>query len=161
MLFQQFCCYKKFTSRNPFFLSHVCGENDCPARHVSLVCGGFNRRLGLRPCIHRDTFRHICFSLFEKKKLYVCGGVNDFNKTYSTSAAPLLVRNRSYVCGAVARNPWNTFISQLKKRRISEVNLREVLVAPVPFIVGLVEIDIFLRCVENSRKYNEFGMLFY
>ena len=102
---------------------------------LSYVCGGFNRRLSLRPCIHRVNFRHISISPFEEKMLYVCGGVNDFNKTYSTSAAPLLVRNRSYVCGAVARNLWNTFISQLKKHRISEVNLREVLVAPVPFVV--------------------------
>ena len=45
---------------------------------------------------------HVCFSF--KKSACSPSAVNDFNKTYSTSAVPLLVRNVSYVCGAVARN---------------------------------------------------------
>ena len=108
----------------------------------------------------RSMTVHGPISPIEKHMLHVCGAVNTFHETYSTSPAPLLVRNRSHVCGAVARNPRNTFISQLKKHRNSEVNCRELLVAPVPFIVGRVDMDIFLRCGENSRKYNEFDMLF-
>ena len=50
----------------------------------------------------RLVWRLFFFSL--KKSACSPRAVNDFNKTYSTSAVPLLVRNVSYVCGAVARN---------------------------------------------------------
>ena len=52
--------------------------------------------------------------LSNPKTKHACSpcAVNNFNKTYSTSAAPLLVQNVWYVCGAVARNPRN--ISKIK-----------------------------------------------
>ena len=41
--------------------------------------------------------------------------VNNSFKTYSTSPAPLLVRNVQYVCGAVARDSRNISKTKLKK----------------------------------------------
>ena len=55
------------------------------------------------------------FSALDQNMQYVCGAVDDINKTYSTSAVPLLVRNVQYVCGAVARNLWNISKIKLKK----------------------------------------------
>ena len=56
--------------------------------------------------------------LFRASKKSACSpsAVNNFNKSYSTSAVPLLVLNVQYVCGAVARNPRN--ISKIKLKNI-------------------------------------------
>ena len=86
----------------PFYLD--------PARDLSYVCSDFNNKKSpqnLLLFINRVTRKSLVwgFFVFSKKKS-ACSprAVNDFNKTYSTSAVPLLVRNVSYVCGAVARN---------------------------------------------------------
>ena len=45
--------------------------------------------------------------------------VNNSFKTYSTSPAPLLVRNVQYVCGAVARDSRNISKTKLRKHWFS------------------------------------------
>ena len=90
-----------------------------PHRDLSYVCGGFNKKIASKfTCIYQPRHaRRLVWRLFFlllKKNACSPRAVNDFNKTYRTSAVPLLVRNVSYVCGAVARNSWNRFKIKLK-----------------------------------------------
>ena len=84
-------------------------------KHLSYVCGDFNDLQHARRFINRTHWSRA--PAFEPKKKHACSpcAVNDFNKTYSTSAAPLLVQNVWYVCGAVARNSRNISKIKLKK----------------------------------------------
>ena len=103
-----------------FFLSHVCGENlphakTCRTSAVVLtkIKIASNSRLFIIREVRRGLVRRLFFFL-GKKSACSPGAVNEINKTYSTSAVPLLVRNLQYVCGAVARNLWNISKTQLK-----------------------------------------------
>ena len=78
-------------------VSHVCGRFRFffwPSRFASIYQPRGAGRVKSRA--------HI-FAL-RKKSACSPSAVNDSNKTYSTSAVPLLVRFLSHVCGAVARN---------------------------------------------------------
>ena len=83
-----------------FFLSHVCGETDGQSkscRTSAVVLTKKKSHVHLRPFLYSDVravvTHALTFSRFEKKSACSPSAVNDFNKTYSTSAAPLLARN--------------------------------------------------------------------
>ena len=95
---------------------------ECPALFLSYVCAGFNifffalsfasiyLSQSACPIVRPNS---ICPLLTKN----ACSPrlVNNSFKTYSTSPAPLLVRNVQYVCGAVARDSRNISKTKLKK----------------------------------------------
>ena len=102
------------------------GRNGRGALKLSYVCGGFNQKkiASSFACVYqprsaRRVFRYAYIFALRKKSASSPSAVNEFNKTYSTSPAPLLVRNWWYVCGAVAPNSRNISKTKLKKHRIS------------------------------------------
>ena len=128
-----------------FFFTRL-GRNGRGAQKLSYVCGGFNEKkiASSFACVYqprsaRRVFRPAHFFALWKKSASSPSAVNEFDKTYSTSPAPLLVRNWRYVCGAVAPNSRNISKTKLKKHRISYVNYQKVLVAPVPLTVDVLK----------------------
>ena len=109
-----------------FFLSHVCGEKlgkykTCrtSAAKITFLFWPLHLRLFIIRHVKQYLRVRSFFFYLKKKRACGCGAVNDYNKMYSTSAVPLLVRNVSYVCGAVARNSRNISKTKLKKHWIS------------------------------------------
>ena len=103
-------CSQKFTSRSPIFFGRSRGRftvtEGATCRTSAAVLTKKKSSPNLLVFINRVTraclVRRPIF--FLKKSACSPSAVNDFNKTYSISLVPLLVRNVSYVCGAVARN---------------------------------------------------------
>ena len=107
-----------------FFFTRL-GRNGRAALKLSYVCGGFNENkiASSFACVYqprsaRRVFRYAHIFALRKKSACSPSAVNEFDKTYSTSPAPLLVRNVQYVCGAVARDSRNISKIKLKKHRI-------------------------------------------
>ena len=116
-----FVLLQKNTSRNPCVFVARLRRELAECQNVSFVCSCFNEKnrvfiyvyLSYANCT--PYLAHAHFFALRKKSACSPSAVNDFNKSYSTSAVPLLVRNVSYVCGAVARNTRNINKIKLKK----------------------------------------------
>ena len=93
--------------REAFFLSYVCAGFNIFVLALSFACIYVSQ--SARPIVHSNSICRILRNSACSPRL-----VNNSFKTYSTSPAPLLVRNVQYVCGAVARDSRNISKTKLK-----------------------------------------------